>query len=135
MPQEKAPWLGCWDPLLITSYFTQWQGSGWWGALALLHAHLCFELPLHASPLPLLPAISGSDDRAEPASFNPRGFEPPHAQPACDASTGRPPKSLDTSYVSPSHAVFLGRTSGRRGISPAADVSWFPPPLASFPSQ
>lgn len=107
---EKAPWLGCWDPLLITSYFTQWQGSVWWEALALLHTHLCSQLLLHASPLPLLPATNGSDDRAEPASSSPRGFELPHARPACDASAGCPPTSLDPSYVSPSHAVFLGRT-------------------------
>lgn len=45
MPEGKAPWLGRWDTLLITFYFTQWQGNVLCRALSLLHTHLCSESP------------------------------------------------------------------------------------------
>jgi len=82
---EQAPWLGRRDTLLITSYFTQWQGSVSCRALALPHARLCSEtpLPLLSSvpspplPSPLLPPVP--EGMAEPNRHPPapEGLSPP----------------------------------------------------------
>lgn len=65
------------------------------------------------------------DDRAEPASSSPRGFEPPRAQPAWDAGVEGDPKPLCQAPAG----------TGRGDISLTADLSWFLPLAPSPPQQ
>lgn len=92
--------------MLITSYFTWWQGSAELWLWCVAHT----SAPNHYWPLspssPLSTMDTRGEDSTEPASSSPRGFELPCARPAWDPSSRGHLKPLYPSYVSPSPCCF-----------------------------